>query len=129
MTPNDSSNGDYVMPNSRRVYVPGELHPNIHVPFREISLAPTKSLSGELEPNEPIRVYDTSGPWGDDEVQCDVEQGLPALRADWIRSRGDVEEYEGRVVRPQDDGYLSEAHAAHAKANVQRPTFNVQRQW
>jgi phosphomethylpyrimidine synthase len=136
MTPKDSSNSatnsafsDYVMPNSRRVYVPGELHPKIHVPFREISLAPTKSLSGELEPNEPIRVYDTSGPWGDDEVQCDVEQGLPALRADWIRARGDVEEYEGRVVRPQDDGYLSDAHAAHANgirstSNAQRSTFN-----
>ncbi len=137
MTPNDSPTGatsraeangegrDYVMPNSRRVYVPGELHPDIHVPFREISQAPTKSLSGELEPNESIRVYDTSGPWGDDDVQCDVEQGLPALRADWIRSRGDVEEYEGRDVRPQDDGYLSEAHAAHGSGK--RSTSNAQR--
>src|SRR5215471_9539970 len=95
---NDSPNGDYVMPNSRRIYVNGELHPQIRVPFREISQAPTKSLNGELEPNEPIRVYDTSGPWGDADVRVTVEEGLPALRTDWIRARGDVEEFEGRVV-------------------------------
>ena len=110
MTP--STDSDYVMPNSRRVYLPGELHPNIHVPFREISQAPTKALSGKLEPNDPIRVYDTSGPWGDADVSVSVEDGLPALRADWIRTRNDVEEYEGRVVRPQDNGYLSEKHSA-----------------
>src|SRR4051812_4393309 len=56
---------DDVMPNSRRVYVAGVLHPDIRVPFREISLAPTKTMSGEIEVNEPVRVYDTSGPWGD----------------------------------------------------------------
>ena len=102
------------LPNSRRIYVKGELHPEIHVPFREISLAPTKSMNGEIEVNEPVRVYDTSGPWGDPDFHGDVEQGLPALRATWIRDRGDVEEYEGRKVQPIDDGYLSEAHAQHA---------------
>jgi phosphomethylpyrimidine synthase len=117
-------NSDYVMPNSRRVYLAGELHPEIRVPFREISQAPTKSLRGELEPNEPIRVYDTSGPWGDPAVRVSVEKGLPVLRGDWIRARGDVEEYEGRIVRPQDDGYLSEAHALHATSK--RPTSNAQ---
>src|SRR3954453_18114686 len=96
----------YNFPNSRRVYVNGELHPDIRVPFREISQAPTKSLSGELEPNEPIRVYDCSGPWGDEAVAPDVTQGLPALRHDWVLNRGDVEEYDGRVARPIYDGYL-----------------------
>src|SRR5438093_9795676 len=42
------------------------------VPFREISLAPTKTMSGEIEVNEPVRVYDTSGPWGDPDCRCDV---------------------------------------------------------
>src|SRR5437773_9069252 len=102
------------LPNSRRIYVKGELHPEIHVPFREISLAPTKSMNGEIEVNEPVRVYDTSGPWGDPDFHGDVEQGLPPLRATWIRDRGDVEEYEGRKVQSIDDGYLSEAHAQHA---------------
>src|SRR5262249_21515737 len=123
MTPKDYP--DYVMPNSRRIYVNGELHPQIRVPFREISQVPTKALSGELEPNEPIRVYDTSGPWGDADVSLTVEEGLPALRADWIRARADVEAYEGRIVRPQDDGYLSEAHAEHV--GRERPTSNLQR--
>ncbi len=47
------------LPNSRKVYVAGKLHPDIRVPFREISLAPTKTMNGEIEVNEPVRVYDT----------------------------------------------------------------------
>ena len=106
------------LPNSRRVYVGGKIHPDIRVPFREISLAPTKSMSGEIEVNEPVRVYDTSGPWGDPDFHGDVTQGLPALRAKWIRDRGDVEEHDGRKVQPIDDGFLSAAHAEHlAKRN------------
>jgi phosphomethylpyrimidine synthase len=100
------------LPNSRKVYVTGELHPDISVPFREISLAPTKTMSGDIEVNEPIRVYDTSGPWGDADQHVAVTEGLPALRAKWICDRGDVEEIEGRPVKPIDDGYLSEKHAA-----------------
>jgi phosphomethylpyrimidine synthase len=102
------------LPNSRKVYVPGELHPEINVPFREISLAPTKTMNGEIEINEPVRVYDASGPWGDPNVDVDVTRGLPPLRAKWIRDRGDVEEIEGRKVQPIDDGYLSAAHAEHS---------------
>src|SRR5262249_44364193 len=105
--------------------VPGTIHPDIRVPFREISLAPTKSMNGEIEINEPVRVYDTSGPWGDPDFHGDVAQGLPLLRAKWIRERGDVEEYNGRKVQPIDDGWLSQAHAAHASGK--RPTSNVQR--
>ena len=86
-----SADESSALPNSRKVYVNGKLHADLRVPFREISLAPTKSLSGDLEPNEPVRVYDTSGPWGDADFHGDVEQGLPSLRAKWIRDRGDVE--------------------------------------
>src|SRR5206468_2404257 len=100
------------LPNSRRIYVAGKLHPEVRVPFREISLAPTKSMNGEIEVNEPVRVYDTSGPWGDPDFHGDVEQGLPPLRATWIRDRDDVEEIDGRKVQPIDDGWLSEKHAA-----------------
>jgi phosphomethylpyrimidine synthase len=106
------------LPNSRRVYVGGKIHPDIRVPFREISLAPTKSINGEIEVNEPVRVYDTSGPWGDPDFHGHVTQGLPALRTKWIRDRGDVEEHDGRKVQPIDDGFLSAAHAEHlAKRN------------
>src|SRR5213080_1631471 len=102
----------YNFPNSRKVYVPGKLHADLRVPFREISLAPTKSMNGEIEMNEPVRVYDTSGPWGDTDADVDVTSGLPQLRAKWIRARGDVEEVEGRKVQPIDDGFLSDKHAA-----------------
>ena len=78
--------------------------------MREIELSSTKKLTGEVEINGPVRVYDCSGPWGDPQKDCDVEQGLPALRENWIRGRGDVEEYSGRVVKPKDDGYLSDQH-------------------
>ena len=111
------------LPNSRRIYIKGEIHPDIRVPFREISLAPTKTMSGEIEINEPVRVYDTSGPWGDPDFHGDVTQGLPPLRAKCIRERGDVEEINGREVQPIDDGWMSEKHAALSK----RPTLNAQR--
>src|SRR6266480_4055060 len=100
------------LPNSRKVYVS-----DLRVPFREISLAPTKNISGEIEVNEPVRVYDTSGPWGDPAQQLDVTQGLPSLRSNWIYARGDIEEIEGRPVTPIDDGYLSASHAAHANGS------------
>jgi phosphomethylpyrimidine synthase len=111
------------LPNSRKIFVSGELHPDIRVPFREIGLAPTKTMSGAIEVNEPVRVYDTSGPWGDADFTGSadpariVEQGLPPLRAKWIRDRGDVDLIAGRGVKPTDNGYLSEVHAEAARRN------------
>ncbi len=99
------------LPNSQRVYVEGVIHPDIRVPMREISLAPTKTFDGRMEVNEPVRVYDTSGPWGDPDFDGNVEQGLPALRRDWVLKRGDAVEYTGREVKAQDNGYLSDEHA------------------
>ena len=93
---------------SSRVYVHGK---RVHVPMREIKLQPTESSYGKVEPNAAIKVYDTSGPWGDPDYNGTVEEGLLPLRLEWIIERGDVEEYKGRVVRVEDDGYLSERHA------------------
>ena len=87
----------------------------LRVPFREIKLNPSKNLNGELEENPDVRVYDTSGVWSDPQVKCDVTEGLPALRRDWILARGDVEEYEGRIVLPQDNGYLTKGAEELAK--------------
>ena len=99
----------------KKVYVAGKLHPDVRVPMREIELAPTKSLTpARSKPNEPVRVYDCTGPWGDPDFNGTVEEGLPALRRDWILKRGDVEEYDGREVKPQDNGYLSGKHAEYA---------------
>ena len=77
-------------PASRKIYVEGS-RPDIRVPMREITLSPTPANFG-AEKNEPVTVYDTSGPWTDPEVTVDVRKGLPALRAGWIEERGDTEE-------------------------------------
>tara|TARA_B110000093_G_scaffold35324_1_gene36761 strand:- start:6852 stop:8789 length:1938 start_codon:yes stop_codon:yes gene_type:complete len=104
-----------LFPNSERVYITGS-RPDLKVPMREIQLSPTTLPNGAGElPNEPIRVYDTAGAWGDAGYHGDVELGLPRMRDAWVRERGDVEEYDGREVRPQDDGYLSEVHKAGAR--------------
>ena len=88
--------------------------------MREIALSPTRLPNGTEVPNEPVRVYDTSGPWGDPAFHGKSELGLPALRAGWIRERGDVEEIQGRNVRPIDDGYLSEKHREQAETEGRR---------
>ncbi len=110
------------LPKSKRVYVPGRLHPDVSVPMREIELTPTKSYTGAIEQNEPVRVYDCSGPWGDLDFNGTVEQGLPALRRNWILKRGDVVEHDDRPVQPIDDGYLSEKHRGLGQAQRQDET-------
>lgn len=88
----------------KRVYVTGS-RPDVKVPFREIELQPTRQPDGKLQTNEPVRVYDTSGPWGDLDFHGDVRRGLPPLREAWIQERGDTETYVGRSVRPEDNGH------------------------
>jgi phosphomethylpyrimidine synthase len=104
------------LPASTRVYVEGQIHKDVRVPMREITLSPTKAFNGRIEVNEPVRVYDTSGPWGDPNYKGTVEEGLPPLRKAWILARNDVEEYEGRAVEPRDNGYLTANHAEYAAA-------------
>ena len=89
---NDTSNLSY--PGSRRIYVPGRLYPDVRVPMREILLSDTLLPDGSSHPNDPVRVYDCSGPWGDAAYEGTAENGLPPLRAAWIRARGDVKEDE-----------------------------------
>src|SRR6266850_2510283 len=102
----ETSNQDTRFPNSRRIYVDGK-QPGVRVPFREVDQNPTRNFNRTLEDNPPVRVYDSSGPWGDPSMDCDVRDGLPGRRRDWIIARDDVEEYEGRELQPIDDGYLT----------------------
>src|SRR6185312_4713598 len=63
----------------------------------------------DLEPSSgepPVILYDTSGPYTDPAQRIDIMAGLPELRRDWIRGRGDVEEVAQREVRPEDNGQL-----------------------
>ncbi|MBU0724808.1 MAG: phosphomethylpyrimidine synthase ThiC, partial [Alphaproteobacteria bacterium] len=85
------------LPASRKIHVPGSIFPDIRVALREIDLEPS---SGE----KPVRVYDTSGPYSDPAASIDIARGLPTLRRPWIEARGDVEAYEGRDIKPEDDG-------------------------
>ncbi|UOB98131.1 phosphomethylpyrimidine synthase ThiC [Bacillus wiedmannii] len=86
------------LPGSKKVYVDGP-RAGMKVPMREIEQSETNGI-----PNSPIRVYDTSGPYTDPAYKVELEKGLQAPRHSWILERGDVETYEGREVKPEDDG-------------------------
>ncbi|MEL6542839.1 MAG: phosphomethylpyrimidine synthase ThiC, partial [Pseudomonadota bacterium] len=82
---------------SRKVHVGARTGSGIRVAMREI----------DLESDEaPVRVYDTSGPYTDTDVSIDINAGLEQKRRDWIMARGDVEDYEAREVKPEDNGQL-----------------------
>ena len=81
-------------PASRKIHVEGS-RPDLRVPMREISLTPTRTKDG-IEPNAPVTVYDTSGPYTDPAVHINLLKGLAPVRAGWIEERGDTEtRYKG----------------------------------
>ena len=81
-------------PASAKIHVAGT-RPGVSVPFRQVRLHPTRDFQDRLLENEPVVLYDTSGPYTDPTVTIDVAKGLPPLRRDWIQGRGDVEELPG----------------------------------
>ena len=91
------------LPGSKKVYVEGTRE-DMKVPMREIAQSDTNGV-----PNQSIRVYDTSGPYTDPDYKVELEKGIPTPRRCWIVERGDVEEYEGREVKPEDDGVKTAA--------------------
>lgn len=109
----EKHSGKACLPASQKIYIEAKGNSvnqnkyNLRVPFREISLSPSKNINGNIEKNLPVIVYDTSGFWTDPNEKCDVREGLPQLRRKWILDRGDVEEYKGRETQPQDNGYLT----------------------
>jgi phosphomethylpyrimidine synthase len=82
------------LPGSRKIYVDGT-RPGVRVPMREVRQSPTRATGPDgavvLEENPPIVLYDTSGPYTDPDIEIDVRRGLPRLREEWIRARGDIE--------------------------------------
>lgn len=79
---------------SKKVYVSGKIFP-IQVPMREIRLSPTHLSNGTIEQNSPVTVYDSSGPYTDENAEIDIHRGLPRIRESWIIDRGDVRELVG----------------------------------
>lgn len=88
------------LPASRKIHKTGSLHPQIRVPMREISVHPT---AGE----PPVTVYDPSGPYTDPAIETNIDNGLARHRREWIVARGDVDAYDGRHVRPEDNGFAT----------------------
>ena len=87
---------------SRKVYSAPQGAADVRVPFREIALDPS---AGE----RPLRVYDSSGPYGCGDFTPDLSAGLPVARP-WLSSREGLETYPGRAVKPEDNGFVSEDH-------------------
>ena len=90
------------MSGSRKVYARPDAAPELRVPLREIALTEAGA--------PPVPVYDPSGPYTDPEVTIDVEQGLARTRIEWVRERGGVEEYQGRPIKPVDNGNVTGKH-------------------
>ncbi|HIG22501.1 MAG TPA: phosphomethylpyrimidine synthase ThiC [Henriciella marina] len=102
------------LPASRKVYTHPKADPTLSVPRRLIDLHPSAN-------EEPVPVYDTSGPYSDPSVTIDVEKGLERHRTDWVLERGGVEEYEGREVKPEDNGGVSGKHLARQFPTHHKP--------
>ena len=91
---------------SQKVYVAGELFPDIRVPFREVAVHPSAN-----EP--PVTMYDSSGPYTDPSVTIDIKKGLPRVKSSWQLDRGDiVPVLNPREVKPEDNGHASGKHLA-----------------
>src|ERR1700741_2981231 len=99
---------------SRKIYTTPEAASDLRVPFREIALDPSAK-----EP--PVRVYDSSGIYTDDNEGIDVEAGLKRIRTAWVKEGGGVEEYEARPIKPVDNGNVSGKHLARNFPNTPKP--------
>ncbi len=99
---------------SRKTYARPDAAPELKVPLREIVL---DASSGE----PPFPVYDPSGPYTDPDMTLDVEKGLPRARLEWVKERGGVEQYEGRPIKPVDNGKVTGKHLARNFPNTPRP--------
>src|ERR1700710_2893211 len=102
------------LPASRKIWVTPDEALDVRVPLREIILS-----EGAGEPNLPV--YDTSGPYTDPDVTIDVNAGLKRARIEWVKERGGVEEYEGRDIKPEDNGNVGASHAAQSFTAHHKP--------
>ena len=102
------------IPGSRKIHVAGTRFADLRVPFREVALHPSAN-----EP--PVRIYDPSGPYTDVACAIDIHQGLPRARDAWVAARGDTETYEGRTVKPEDNGGATGERLVPAFASTVSP--------
>lgn len=84
-------------PGSEKIYMKGEMFPEIKVGMRQINLTPTAKMEGDkriLTENAPVVVYDTSGVYTDPNVKIDINNGIPRIREEWTAKRDDLEQLE-----------------------------------
>ena len=105
-------------PASHKVHVSGQVHPELRVPMRDVTLS-----DGQV-----ATLYDTSGPYTDPSAAINVRHGLADLRSRWIEARGDTEIYTGRVRQPLDDGTRFEAREAERIKALRAEAAGLQRQ-
>ncbi|MEE8140146.1 MAG: phosphomethylpyrimidine synthase ThiC, partial [Alphaproteobacteria bacterium] len=96
-TPHDFTVTTGPLPASHKIHVKSKRFPGLAIAMREIKL--------DSKDDAPVRVYDPSGPYTDPAQDTDIRQGLPPLRRQWILDRGDVEAFDGRSVKPEDNGF------------------------
>src|SRR5947199_226588 len=106
------------LPSSRKIFATPDAAPDLRVPLRAISLS-----EGAGAPSRPV--YDTSGPYPDPTVTIDVNAGLSRNRLAWVKERGGVEEYQGREIKPEDNGNVGASHAAKAFTAHHKPLRGV----
>ncbi len=105
-------------PNSQKIYVKGKIHPEIEVAMREITLNDTvDSMTKKRTPNEPVTVYDTSGPYTDPNKEINIHNGLERIREEWILNRGDVEELDAFTSEYCNER-LNDASLDHLRFNL-----------
>lgn len=104
------------LPSSKKIHIPSKKFSDVAVAMREITLSPKSDTKN-------FTVYDTSGPYTEDDAKqkIDLNQGLPKLRKKWILERGDVEEYWGREIKPEDNGLNL---SSNSQSNKAAPEFN-----
>ncbi|MBR4783572.1 MAG: phosphomethylpyrimidine synthase, partial [Bacteroidaceae bacterium] len=94
MTDNQPTNSRITYPSSRKVYMNGQIYPDLRVAMRQVELTPTVTRNPDgtttTVDNSPVMIYDTSGPYSDPDVKTDIRQGLPPLRQPWIEQRNDT---------------------------------------
>lgn len=93
--PQDTIISTTPFPSSKKIYVSGAIHPQVKVAMREVELSDTvDSITGKRTVNQPVTVYDTSGPYTDPSKEINVHNGIEPIREQWVLDRGDVEELD-----------------------------------
>jgi len=106
---------------SKKIYVGCDKFPDMKIPMREIALHPSAN-------EDPVTVYDTSGPYTDEAVKIDIDKGLARPREAWLEARGHTETYEGRVVKPEDNGGATGQRLVKEFPNIPTPRKGIEGQ-